>query len=272
MVRVENLSKVFRDVIALSSVSFEIDEGIAILVGPNGAGKTTTLRCISGSLRPDSGYVEIFGKRPNEVKERMAFLSESRRSFRKMKVEDYEELLPLLYPRWNARLFREFLAHFSIERSRRIDELSAGMKTLFHLSVVLSSGADLMLLDEPTQNLDPVKVSEFEKILRDISKEKIVLISTHHVEEVESLADRMIVIVGGKVIYEADVDEAKDTHRIVPASLIEDGDEVIEKVDGEFLVRTEDDKGRYPKLREIVLAYLKRGSNFSWYNGGSGIS
>ncbi len=258
MVEVLEISKSFSDVVALAGVTFTADRGVNVIIGPNGAGKTTTLRCISGVVSPDSGSVKIFGKDPGRIKERIAVLSEDRRILRRMKVKDYEQLLPLLYPNWNGKLFKKFLAHFSIRRDQNLDTLSAGMRTVFLLSVLIASGADVLILDEPTQHLDPVKVNELETLLRELGTDKILIVASHHLEEVEGFADRFVILNEGRVVYSDDIDSAKEKHRIVAQNQIGEYDEVIGFVESGWLVKTEEDKGRYPSLREIVLAYLKR--------------
>lgn len=261
MIVVSRVSKSFSDVVALADVSFEMKKGVNVLIGPNGAGKTTTLKCIAGIIKPDSGSIRIFEKPPEKVKERIAFLSEDRRGISRLKVKDYEQLMALLYPTWDGRLLRKLLSHFQIPRQKAFDALSAGLKTLLLFSVAISSGADVLLFDEPTQHLDPVKISDIQSLIRELGEEKIIVLSTHHLEEVESFADRMFVINEGRVIYYDDVDHAKETHRVVQQNEISESDEIIHAVESGWLIRTEKDKGRYPSLREIVLAYLKKSSS-----------
>ncbi len=257
MVEVKDLFKSFKDTIALNGVSLEISGGIHLIIGPNGAGKTTLLKCVMGILKPDSGNIRIFGKPPRSVKNRMAFLDEMRRPIRKFRVKDYEEIMPLLYPRWNRKLFWEISAKLSLRRSKLVENLSAGTKAMFFLSLVVSSGADVLILDEPTQNLDPVKIKEIEDIIKSESSGKIVLMSSHHLEEVERVAESFSIIDRGMVIYSDNLESAGKSHRVVFQSEITQLDEVIGRVEeNQYLVKTTSDKGRAPSLREIALAYL----------------
>ncbi|MCD6449552.1 MAG: ABC transporter ATP-binding protein [Thermotogaceae bacterium] len=259
MIKIEKISKTFSDVVAISEVNFELEKGVNLLIGPNGAGKTTTLKCIGCIIQPDTGSITVFDKNPCLVKERIAFLSEDRKILRKMRVKDYMELLPLLYSKWDNRTFKKLLNHFSIPLNKPLDKLSAGMRTLFLLTCAISSSADVLLLDEPTQHLDPVKVAEIQNIIREIALDKIVVISTHHLEEAENFADRFVLINEGRVIYHDDVDSAKESHRVIQQNELTESDEVIGKIESGWLVKTDADKGRYPSLREIALVYLTKG-------------
>lgn len=258
MIRVSNITKSFSDVVALADVSFVMNTGVNVIIGPNGAGKTTTLKCLAGVITPDSGNIEIFGKSVKEAKKEIAFLDENRRVFRKFKVKDYEHIIPLLYRNWDEKLFKKLLAHFSIGRERRVEKLSAGIRTLFLISMVISTGAKVLILDEPTQHLDPININDVQKMLKELGQDRVVVIASHHMEEVESFADRFVIISKGRVLYQDEIDLAKEKHRVVSQNEISECDEVIQAVDSGWLVRTDKDKGRYPSLREIVLAYLKK--------------
>jgi len=260
VVEVKNLGKRFGSVVAVVDVSFEVENGIFVLIGPNGAGKTTTLRCLSGEITPDTGEINIFGKEVKEVKEKIAVLREDRRVFSNMKVRDYEELYSLIYPRWNPVLFRRLVLHFSIPGDQPVEKFSAGMKTLFLLSLTISSGADLLLLDEPTQGLDPIKKEEVMKILREVGEEKVLIVASHHLEEIEVLADNFAIINEGKVVYRDNLDAAKEKHRIIQADELTEEDEIISILENGMLVRTEREVGRYPRFRELVLAYIEKAS------------
>lgn len=259
MVEVKSLRKSYEDVVAVADVSFVAGKGVTVLIGPNGAGKTTTLKCIAGIVRPDGGKISIFGKKISEVKDDIFLLPEDRKVFRKLRISDYEKLLSLIYPNWDTKLFGKLLAHFSIPRNRKMEELSAGMKTQLLMAVAYSSGANLVLLDEPTQHLDPVKVNEIETMIRHMGEERVVIVSSHHLEEVEYFSDEFVLINEGRVIYADSIDGAKEKHRVVPQDTVTDEDEIIGLLEGGILVRTEEEKGRHPRLREIVLAYLSRG-------------
>ncbi len=257
MIEVKDLFKSFKDTVALNGVNLKVSEEIHLVIGPNGAGKTTLLKCIMGILRPDSGKIRVFGKPPLSVKNRMAFLNEMRKPIRKFRVKDYEEIMPILYPKWNRKLFWEISARLSLKRSKYVESMSAGIKTMFFLSLIISSGADVLILDEPTQNLDPLKVKEIENFIRNESSGKTVIMSSHHLEEVENIADSFSIIDNGKVIYSESVRNAKESHRVVSQSEIIQLDEIVGKIeDNYYLVKTNSDKGREPSLREIVIAYL----------------
>jgi len=259
VVKVESIEKRFNGKTAITSVSFEVNEGeIFVLVGPNGAGKTTTLRCIAGEIAPDSGHILVFGKRPPKTKERIGVLTETRLTFSKLTPIDYEDLASLLYPHWNRRIYRELILHFGIPEDRAVEKFSAGMKTSFYIALLLGSGADLLILDEPTQNLDPSKKDELLTMLRQMGN-KTLIIATHQLDEVEWLATSFAIINEGRTVYADTLEAAKEKHRIVTPAEAKEGDEAIHIMsDGSLLVKTGNDIGRYPSFYEIAVAYLNR--------------
>lgn len=264
VVEVETLEKRFNGKIAVSSVSFEVKEGdIFVLVGPNGAGKTTTLRCLCGEIAPDSGRVRVFGSSPFRVKDRIAVLEESRTTLSELKPSQYEELWQLLYPRWSSRLFRDLILHFKVDEEKPVSSFSAGMRTLFFLSLTLASGAGLLLLDEPTQGIDVEKKTEMLSIFKELEG-RTVVISTHQLDEVEWVADSFAIISEGRTVYADSLAHAKETHRVTRPSELSDEDRVLFSFDdGTVLVETRRDIGRYPSFVEIGTAYLKRSAKLS---------
>ncbi|MDK2864881.1 MAG: type transport system ATP-binding protein [Thermotogota bacterium] len=264
VVEIREMGKRFKGKIAISSVSFDVEEGsIFVLVGPNGAGKTTTLRCLCGEINPDSGHVKVFGKAPAEVKQKIAVLEESRITFSGLKPSQYEELWNILYPRWNERMFRDLILHFGVDEEKPVSAFSAGMKTLFFFSLTLASGAQLLLLDEPTQGVDVEKKSEILSILRELD-DRTIIMSTHQLEEVEWIAESFAIINEGRTVYSDDLEHAKEVHRVARPSELSDEDRILYSFDdGTVLVKTERDIGRYPSFVEIGTAYLKRSARLS---------
>lgn len=267
IVRIEGLRKSFGSKPVLNNVSMSIAEGdIFAIVGPNGAGKTTTLRCIYGDLVPEAGKVEVFGKSiTSREKEKIAVLTEDRLTFRRFKGEDHLRIWRMLYPGWNEDVFNSFAMHYNLPLGDRVDTYSMGMKTLLHLAMVVASGADLLILDEPTQNLDPVIRQEVMNVLRDYAAQenKTVIISSHEVFDLEEIAHSFAIVLEGKILYSGSIDEAKESHRIISRDNRYNTGEVISTIGNEMLVKTTEEVGRYSTFKEIVLGYLQSRKAFS---------
>lgn len=267
IVNVDGLRKSFSSKPVLNDMSFNVDEGdIFAVVGPNGAGKTTTLRCIFGELKPDNGSVSVFGQKvASRTKEKIAVLTEDRLTFRRFTGEDYLRIWRMLYPNWQEKVFTSFAVHYKFNLAERIETYSMGMKTLFHIALTVASGADLLILDEPTQNLDPVIRQEVMGVLRDyvLQENKTMIISSHEIYDLEEIAGSFAVVLEGKVLYTDTIDGAKESHRMVSKRESITNGEVIGVVGEETLVKTESDCGRFPNFKEIVLGYLQSKKAFA---------
>jgi ABC-2 type transport system ATP-binding protein len=267
IVKIENLSKSFGSKPVLNNISLSVGEGdIFAIVGPNGAGKTTTMRCIYGDLVPDAGRITVFGRSvTSKEKESIAVLTEDRLTFRRFKGEDYLRIWRMLYPRWNEDVFSSFAVHYKLPLGDRVDTYSMGMKTILHLAMVTASGADLLLLDEPTQNLDPVIRQEVMNVLRDYATQenKTLIISSHEIFDLEEIASTFAIVLEGKILYTDTIDGAKEKHRIISRDHRYDSGEIISTVGNETLIKTSDEVGRYPTFKEVVLGYLQSKKAFS---------
>ncbi len=266
MIKIEELSKRFGSKSVLNNISLNIKEGeIFAFVGPNGAGKTTTLRCIYGELKPDSGSISVFGGELDaRAKQKIAVLTEDRLNFRRFTGEDYVRIWRMLYPSWQEKIFNSFAVHYKFDLSQRVEVYSMGMKTLFHMALTVASGANLLLLDEPTQNLDPVIRQEIMEVLRDyvIEEGKTMIISSHEIFDLEEIAHSFAIILEGHVLYTDTMDEAKEKHRIITQGESVKTGEVVSTLGNETLVKTTEETGRFANFKEIVLGYLQGKSGF----------
>lgn len=265
LLSVKNLSKRFGNKQVLADINFSVDKGsIFALIGPNGAGKTTTIRSILNSIEPDGGTIELYGEKIDFfAKQNIATLSEDRTVFRNFTALDYEKLYSALYPKWDSQVFRGFLSKYGFDLSQKVETYSIGMKTLFFVILCLSTNADLLILDEPTQHLDPTVRYEVMRLIRDyITADRACIISSHEMFELEEYATEFAIINSGKVIYTDSIDSAKEKHRVIKPENSIPGAEVIGLVGDEVLVRLngeiEFETGRFPRLHEIVVAYLSR--------------
>ncbi|GAV23177.1 ATP-binding cassette domain-containing protein [Carboxydothermus pertinax] len=260
VLEVKNLSKQIRGKQILSDISFSLGKGeVLALIGPNGAGKTTTIKCIINAIKKDEGEVILFGKPfANEVKTRIAVVPEDRKVFRNFTAADYRSLWQSLYPAWNDQFFKDFVVKYNFNLNQKVESYSIGQRTLFLLGLALSSGTDLLLLDELTQHLDPTIRNEVIHLINQYARlGNSLLVSSHEIFELEEYATAFAIIKNGKVLYTDSIDDAKQKHRIIRRGESFKEGEVIGMIHDDILLKTSDDIGMYPKLNQIVVGYLQ---------------
>lgn len=203
---VERLTKVYPK-FTLDGVSFSVEEGrIAGLIGRNGAGKSTTLKGILGMISA-TGAVKVFGRDradgEREVKECVGYVGGGFRHYPAKRLSSIAKTVSRFYPRWNDAVYRKYLAEFSLDETKKIRELSEGMKVKFSLLLALSSGAKLLILDEPTSGLDPLSREEFCDVILSLTEQEgvSVLFSTHITSDLEKIADDVIYLSEGKILF-----------------------------------------------------------------------
>jgi len=217
MIEVKNLSKQFGNVVALDSVDFTVNSGeIVGLLGPNGAGKTTAMRIITGYYYPTSGEVFInnqpITENATEVKRIIGYLPENNPLYSDLTVGEYLTYIA------NVRLIPKDIQLEKISRvartcgitdvvDKQIGHLSKGYKQRVGLSLSLIHDPNILILDEPTSGLDPNQIVEIRKLIKEIGKEKTIIISSHILPEVAAVCDRAIIIDEGKVIIQGTIDE-----------------------------------------------------------------
>ena len=213
VVEARGVSKAYGNSVALNDVSFNIDKGSIVgLVGPNGAGKTTTLRSILG-LTACKGHLSVVGKNPrrgrHQIMERVCFIADVGILPSWLKVSDGLDYLNHVHPKFNLQKARSILSTTDIPMSSRVKELSKGMVTQLHLALVMAIEVDLLVLDEPTLGLDIMyRKTFYQNLLHDyFNRETAVLISTHQVEEVESLLTHLLFLDRGKIVLDSRIDQ-----------------------------------------------------------------
>jgi ABC-2 type transport system ATP-binding protein len=256
-----NLSKQIDGKQIISDVSFSVPEGeIIALVGPNGAGKTTTLKCIMGIVGKDAGEIFIFGQPfSTKLKTDMAFVSENRKVFANLSLGDYRKIYETLYPNWDDNFFKSLISRYGFNLKQEMQKFSEGQKTLLMSILAFSTNAKLIILDEPTQHLDPAVRFELIEMIKEYVNDKkgTVLLSSHEIYELEEYATSFAIIKNGRIIYTDSIDEAKQKHRILSANKIAKDMKVIAVINDEVLVKTDEDVGDYPRLNQIIVGYLK---------------
>ena len=207
-VTVEDVSKIYGNQLALDKVSFSVDPGTILgILGPNGAGKTTLLRIIAGYLRQSSGLVRIndlvADPEKIEFKRMIGYLPENNPLYTDLYVMEYLRLVAGLYAirNQNKRIDEMIeLTGLGPERHKKIGALSKGYRQRVGLAQALLHDPALLILDEPTSGLDPAQLIEIRQLIRNISSNKTVLLSTHIMQEVEAISDRVLILNQGKVV------------------------------------------------------------------------
>lgn len=213
MISLSSVTKKFKTTVALDNISFQAKQGEIIgFVGPNGAGKTTTMRLILGYLSATYGKITVDGLDPIEdrleVVRRIGYLPENNPLFGEMKVEEYLRFIGGIK---EANDFQEKARVVGLAEvlSSKIEELSRGYKQRVGLAAALVGGPPILILDEPTSGLDPLEQEKIRNLIKKAAKEKTIIFSTHILSEVEDVANRLIIINRGKIVYDGGKPQVK---------------------------------------------------------------
>lgn len=224
IVEVRGVSKKFGDFTALDNISFDIAPGSIVgLIGPNGAGKTTTLKSILG-LTGFEGEMHVLGEDPRKGRHRVmknvCFIADVGVLPRWLKVSDAIRYVEGVHPGFNRDRAIAMLSETRIGLNRRVKQLSKGMVTQLHLALVMAIEVDLLVLDEPTLGLDILyRKAFYEKLLNDyFDHQTSIIISTHQVEEIESLLTHLLFINGGRIVLDSAMDSISESYSEVLVS------------------------------------------------------
>jgi len=213
--QVINLTKKFGEQTALNNINISIDKNEIIgLLGPNGAGKSTLMKSIVGALKIDEGEIIFNGKNisDNEIesKKSIGFLPENNPLYLEMYVKEYLQFVADIHKISHSRIDEVIdLVGITPEKSKKISQLSKGYKQRVGLAQAIIHQPDLLILDEPTNGLDPNQILEIRNVVKEIGKEKTVLLSTHTMQQVEALCTRVILIHKGNIIQDSNIEEFK---------------------------------------------------------------
>jgi len=220
-VEVSNIVKSFVDKVAVDNLSFSVAQGeIFGLIGPNGAGKTTTIRMMMDIIKPDSGDVTILGERLSEAtKNKLGYLPEERGLYKKLSVLDsivYLASLKGMDRRSAEEKANELLNQTGMlpHKGKKIEELSRGMGQIIQFIVSVIHNPELVVLDEPFAGLDPVNTELLKGMLLDLKNQgKALVLSTHQMNEIEELCDRILMINHGRSVLYGNLAEIKSKYR-----------------------------------------------------------
>lgn len=216
-VKVTHLVKTFEAQHAVDDVTFEAHKGEVLgFLGPNGAGKTTTMKIITGYLPQSAGKTEVCGfdvsESPMEARARVGYLPEHNPLYRDMYVREYLAFTAGMHGVRNAaRRVDEMVERTGLtsHRHKQIGELSKGYRQRVGLAQAMLHDPEVLILDEPTSGLDPNQIIEIRQLIKDLGREKTVILSTHILGEVEAVCDRAIIINKGKLVADAPIQELK---------------------------------------------------------------
>ncbi|MBC7615036.1 MAG: ATP-binding cassette domain-containing protein [Pedobacter sp.] len=207
-VKVKELSKNFGDHKAVDSISFEAKAGrILGFLGPNGAGKSTTMRMLTGYLNPTSGKVEMDGKlittKATNVKKEIGYLPENTPLYTDMYVKEFLNFVGETYGLKNlTEKVNEVIKQVGLtpEQHKKIGLLSKGYKQRVGIAQAIIHNPKVLILDEPTSGLDPNQLADIRTLIRELGRDKIIIISSHIMQEVEAVCDDVIIINKGKIV------------------------------------------------------------------------
>lgn len=205
-IKVTNISKTYAEQTALNTVSFSVKKGeIVGFLGPNGAGKSTLMKILTTYILPSSGEALVnevnVNTDPSTVRQSIGYLPEHNPLYLEMYVREYLTFSGRLYTISNTRIEEVIeLTGLSLEANKRILQLSKGYRQRVGLAAALLHDPEVLILDEPTTGLDPNQILEIRELIRDISTKKTIFLSTHILQEVEALCDRVIIINKGSIV------------------------------------------------------------------------
>ncbi len=218
LIRARGVSKHYGKKIALDNINFDVAAGkIVGLIGPNGAGKTTLLKGILG-LAPLDGELSVMGMNPQRERvkllEQVSFIADTATLPRWIRVKELIEYTEAVHPRFSRASCMKFLENTNIQQKDKVEQLSKGMVTQLHLALIMAIDSQLLVLDEPTLGLDIIYRKQFyENLLNDYyDAQKTIIITTHQVEEIESILTDLVFISGGKVLLDASMETVADTY------------------------------------------------------------
>jgi ABC-2 type transport system ATP-binding protein len=216
-IEIRQITKLFGKQKALGEVSFSIKKGELVgFLGPNGAGKSTLMKIITGFLPSDEGEVLVNGKRVEsknlEIRKNIGYLPENNPLYTDLYVKEFLEITAGFYRLKNSRqrvVDMVELTGLGDEQHKKIRALSKGYRQRVGLAQALIHDPSVLILDEPTTGLDPNQLEEIRHLIREISREKTVMLSSHIMQEVEAVCNRVIIINKGKIVADGGIKEIK---------------------------------------------------------------
>ncbi|PEA94388.1 sodium ABC transporter ATP-binding protein [Bacillus cereus] len=221
IVEVKNVSKTYKG-FSLKNASFNIKKGFVTgFIGANGAGKSTTIKLIMDLISKDSGDITVFGKDHQKdqvsIKERIGFVYDDNIYYEDMTIHQLKKFIAPAYKKWDENQFQSYLQRFELPTNIKMKEMSTGMKMKNSLAFALSHHAEFILMDEPTSGLDPVFRRELLDILYDlmVDQDKTIFFSTHITTDLDRIADYIVFIHNGEIVFEKDIHSISEEYATV---------------------------------------------------------
>jgi ABC-2 type transport system ATP-binding protein len=216
-IEVKDLLKIYGEQKAVDAITFQVKKGeIVGFLGPNGAGKSTTMKIITGYLGQDGGEVSVCGipvkERPLETKKKIGYLPEANPLYPDMYVREYLDFIADVHQVANKKAKIEqgiTMVGLTVESKKRLGQLSKGYKQRVGLAAALVHDPEVLILDEPTSGLDPNQILEIRDVIRKLGENKTVLFSSHILQEVEALCDRVVIINKGKLVADSPLSQLR---------------------------------------------------------------
>lgn len=216
-IEIKNLTKVYGKQKAIDNISFSIKAGEVVgFLGPNGAGKSTTMKILSGYIPQTDGTAKVVGidvsEEPLKVKSKIGYLPELNPLYDDMYIVEYLQFNADMYQLSDAKEKIEQIIErtgLTLERRKKIGQLSKGYRQRVGLAQALLNDPEVLILDEPTNGLDPNQMGEIRRLIANLSKDKTILLSTHIMQEVEAMCSRVIIINRGHIVADDSVENIK---------------------------------------------------------------
>ena len=237
-IEVSNLTKIYGLQKAIDNISFKIDKAeIVGFLGPNGAGKSTTMKILTGYLEADGGNAYVTGLNVQsdklETKKKIGYLPEGNPLYYEMYVREYLEFIANVHQIKNIKNRIEeviALTGLTVESKKKIGQLSKGYKQRVGLAAALIHDPEVLILDEPTSGLDPNQIVEIRDVIKNLGKNKTVLFSSHILQEVEAICDRVIIINKGNIVADDQLSNLQKTNKDSHAVLVQFKENIDENI------------------------------------------
>ena len=223
----------------IKDVSFKMKKGFIMgFVGPNGSGKTTLIKLIMNLLKKDSGNIKILGldnvEDETEAKDRIGFVYDDSYFYEELSMKEMTDIISVFYSKWDQDKYEDYMKKFNLNGSQRIKSLSKGMKIKYSLAIALSHNAELIIMDEPTDGLDPIFRREILEILQEFIEEgeKSVFFSTHITNDLDKIADYITLIDKGEIVFSESKEYIYDRYKLVKGGLEDITDELEKNLIG----------------------------------------
>lgn len=225
VVEIRNATKKFKG-FSVENIDLQVKKGLITgFIGDNGAGKSTTIKMMMNLLKPDTGYVKVFGMdyktHETEIKERIGFVYDGNVFYEGLNLKDIRRIVAPAYKQWDDSFFYRYVEQFELPLNKAIKTFSKGMQMKASLAIALSHHAELIIMDEPTAGLDPNFRRELLELLQEIMLDgkRTIFLSTHITTDLDRVADYIAFIQRGKLVFNQSIQDISENYAIVKGGL-----------------------------------------------------